>query len=110
MSRKKIKFHLEPGVIVPLLNSLSIRNDPKHTLELEDFRIEPYRAEWRIKLGTGELIEGRVGDQRPLPFWEGSWICLHIPLIVHRKDRRGSLCPEFIISVPEHIVIDLRKA
>ena len=106
MARKKIRVKL--GLHRPLAfkNSLLLKNDPRWTLELKDFSITPDRCEWTIKLGDGSLIEGRLGDRKPLPalYWPGSEICLHIPVVLHQRRSAASCEVEFIVWVPSEVV------
>lgn len=106
MKHKKIQVYLEPGVPMLLKNSLTTSIDNKFTIELVELNIKaPATASWVVKLGTGELIEGRLGSESKLPFWEGSWLCLAIPVVVHRR-RFGVLCPNFVLCTPPEIVPD----
>lgn len=112
MATKKIKVHLEPSQPAYLCNSLHPKQNPLHTLELTDFSIGPNRVEWFVRCGDGSIIEGRLGDQRPIPFLntaaQPSWIALYIPITLHRKPR-GVIAPDFILMVPDYIKVDFKQ-
>lgn len=109
MSKKKIRLHLEIGLSIQFKNVISMKADPKNTVELVDFKIQDNRVEWTLRLGNGELVEGRIGDTRPFPMFEGSWVCLSIPITLHVK-RNGALSPDFVFFLPDTIVADFGKA
>lgn len=103
MHRHRIRLRLEVEAPVLFKDTKSDKSDPKWSIELVDFTLMPYKAEWVIKLGTGELVEGRLNIERPIPFWGDSSILLSYPVTASCKPK-GTFRPEFLIKLPSHIL------
>ncbi len=104
MHRHHLRLRLEAEV--PLLfKSTTEASDPKWSLTLVEFLLTTHRAEWVIKLGNGELLEGRLNTPRPLPFWTESNIFLSYPVQASFVPK-GTFRPEFLVKVPSHIITD----
>lgn len=99
---KKIRVFLDHGTPVNFKNSATLKIDKNCSLELLDFEVKQGNARWVIKLGNGQLIEGRVGVETKLSVLSGtSWITLAIPIRLHKTPK--GLAPDFIINLPDYI-------
>ena len=103
MHRHKLRLRLEVEVPISFRDTKTGKTDPKWSLTLVDFLLTPYRVEWTIRTGSGELIEGRLNIPRPLPAWEDSSILLSYPVSASCKPK-GTFRPEFIVTLPSAIV------
>lgn len=109
MRNRKLKACLEPGKAGIFRDSLFKGHNEKHTLTLVEFNVTESRVMWRMQTGSGQQIEGRLGDQVRIPFLpEDCWITLHIPIQVHKRNR-GTLAPDFIMMIPESYVLEFER-
>lgn len=105
MHRHHLRLRLEVDVPLLFKDTRSETRDPKWSLTLQDFLLTPYKAEWVIKLGSGELLEGRLNIARPLPYWTESHILLSYPVQASYLPK-GTFRPEFLVKVPSFIVAE----
>jgi hypothetical protein len=105
MHRQKLRLRLEVGRPVFFKDTKHDKHDTKWSIELVDFLLTQTRAEWVVKLGNGELLEGRLNIARPLPFWDDSSLLLSYPVTASCKPK-GTFRPEFLIRLPSHILPD----
>lgn len=97
--QKKLRQRLGIGRPIYLINSLKTKHNIRESLQLEDFSCSVDRVSWTVRCGDGQLITGGILDKKELPFLEGGWISLAIPLKLH-LGKHNFFAPDFIIGMP----------
>jgi len=98
--QKKLRQRLEIGRPIYLVNSLKSNQDISKSLQLEDFSCSVDQINWTVRCGNGQLISGGIRSKHELPFFDGGWISLAVPVKLHLR-RRRFFAPDFIIGMPE---------
>lgn len=94
---KKARISMELGV--PAIVFKPERGNPviEGKITLESFIIENNRISWTMRDDKGRLIEGRAKDKQTIPLYNGAWVILSMPVMVHVFENN---CPEFVFCIP----------
>lgn len=94
---KKARISMEIGV--PAIIFKPERGKPvvEGTVTLEEFKIENNRITWIMRDDKGRIIEGRAKDKQNIHFYNGAWVILSMPVMVHVFEN---ICPEFVFCIP----------
>lgn len=101
MTNKKFRFVISEGDPMALVRFDHVEPTLEHLLHLKNFSVKDGEVTWELHDEEGRVFKGRMGEETPLPYYPGAWVCVAIPVVMHRiRSPRKSIGIEFVISMP----------